>query len=701
MVPHPSRGSDPRRLGLEMLARGVARGSGRGRQACDHDDDETGELPRSGTRCCARRGCAGRDDPPRGRKGRGMKDEIDNLFEAHFAERGKRAANARPSRRDGNGLARNKDDLPRVERGIDVHRILDDLDEALADAKTGDRRLYQRSGELVVARGATADDAKRLHLKFPPGAVILAPLRASSLIPRVTEHVDYGFWKSADDGEGNKTMTWTRALPSGTVLAAFLSKVFWAHIRPIRGIACTPIIHLDGSIVTEGYDPNTQYLVASNVQLPSIPERLSKDDATTALAALVEPFAEFPFETDAERYSPVALALTILLRPIIEGNVPAFIQAAPQKNCGKSLSTKAGCLIATGQIPASNTWAKLEEEQEKMIGAAADAGADVLFFDNVSEGAVIGGAPLDKVLTCDGTNSFRVLGQSTLKRLPWNATVAFTANRARVGGDTDRRAAVSQLIRPDAPREVYSHEDLLSYVRQERPRLLAAAFTLVRAWIQAGNPRESVRRLDSFEHWGWTVASMIRWAGGGDVRELVCDVEGTDSDGSEFALLAGLHGWLTARCQRETTAKALVEDVFAPGHREQFAELREAIEAVAGFDGKGEHRTLNVRRCGKRFEAMANLRRGNYRLKRAGTRQGVALWTVERINSATPEPRGSGGSGGSVSIARAQERETPEKESKHSHVSHVSLCPAEFEVPEATFADDLAELGIAPIVGAE
>ena len=51
-----------------------------------------------------------------------------------------------------NGLARNKHELPRVERGKDIHRVLDDLDEALADSQTGDQRLYQRSRELVIAR---------------------------------------------------------------------------------------------------------------------------------------------------------------------------------------------------------------------------------------------------------------------------------------------------------------------------------------------------------------------------------------------------------------------------------------------------------------------------------------------------------------------------------------------------------------------
>ncbi len=547
--------------------------------------------------------------------------------------------------RDSSGkLVRNTDGLPRVERGKDVHRVLEDLDEALSDPKTGDSRLYQRGGELVIARGVMADDAKRLRISFAPEDIILSPIHNSSLVARITEHVDYGYWRSEGAGD-DKEWVWNRDLPSAQVLAAFLKKVFWAHVRPIRGISVTPIMHLDGSLVHHGYDAASQYYVASNVELAAIPERPTHDDAKAALTELVEPFAEFPYETEAERYTPVALALTVLLRPVIRGNVPAFVQTAPQKNCGKSLATKSACLLATGRVPASNTWAKVEDEQEKMISAAADAGADVLFFDNVSQGAVIGGAPLDKVLTCDGHTGFRMLGLTQLKHLPWNTTVAFTANRARIGGDTDRRAVVSTLVRPDVPRDTYTH-DLPSFVGEQRGRLLAAAFTLVRAWILADKPKAAIRRLDSFEHWGQTVAAMIRWAGGGDVRELVRDVEGTDEDGQELSLLRGLHGWLQKRGVPDVTVSALVKDVFA-GQDETLDELRGAIEGIAGFVGKGDGRKLDVRRLGKRFSAMKDLLQGGYRLKHNGSGMGGLIkWTVTRNsglsgNSGFIQPRGS------------------------------------------------------------
>ena len=552
----------------------------------------------------------------------------------------------------------------RVRNGKDIHRVLDDLDAALAHPATGDRRLYQRSGELVIARGVMAEDAKRLDVLFAPDSIILAPLRNASLIPRVTEHVDFGHWakesRKAEDGSITEVDVWKGTIPSGTILSAFLAKVFWGRIRPIRGISVTPVIHLDGSIVADGYDAETQYLVASNIDLPPIPERPTQSDAEAALAELREPFAEFQFETADEGWSPVALALTLLLRPVIRGNVAAFVQTAPQKNCGKSLTVKGAVMLAKGQVPAANTWPKDEEEQEKMIGSAADAGADVLFFDNVQEGAVIGGAPLDKVLTCDGQNSFRVLGQSQLKRLPWGAVVVFTANRGRIGGDSDRRIAVSTLIRPDRPVENFAHPDLLEYIRQGRPRLLAAAFTLIRAWVQAERPGAGVRRLDSFEHWSATVAAMIRWAGGGDVRELVKDVAGTDTDDREATLLEQAYLWQTGRLLEAFTAKELATASLGSLAEPVPDALTEAVEAVAGYvTGKGERR-LDMVRFGKRLARMKNVvqstEAGKYKLKMAGKGAGGSLkWTVACIATLEPKSGVSGVSGVSPALLAREE----------------------------------------------
>lgn len=551
-----------------------------------------------------------------------------------------------PSAATNNKTGGTSSDLPRVCDGTDVHRIIDEFERHLFDPEKGDDRLYRRASELVVIRGAATEDAKRLKLEFTPGEVLIAGLKPSSILPRITKHIDFGQYLIVEDEP-----KWIPTTPLKEIREAFLSKAdAWPSARLIRGISTNPIVHLDdGTIVNNGYDPKTKYFVASNLELPDIPERPTLSESQAALAELVEPFEEFQVETAAARYMPVALVLTIILRAVLRGNVPTFIQVAPQKNCGKSLQTKAAILLATGRIPASNTWPKLEEEQEKVLSSAAEAGVDVLFFDNVPEGSIIGGAPLDKVLTCDGETGFRILGRTQLKRMPWPTTVVYTANRAGVGGDTDRRAVMSHVIR--SPIEEYKHPNLLDYIRDNRARFVAAAFTLVRGWIADGSQRVGVRRLDSFEHWAWSVCSMIRWAGGGDVRELVLDAVGTEKDQHELALLKGIHEYLSMAKKADVTTKELVEDVYEKPHL--FAEtpapvplapvpgapaaarlawydaLYEAIDAIGGTESK-DWPVLNRKRFGKRLAGMKDVTHSGYRLRQTGNTHGKPRWTVVR-----------------------------------------------------------------------
>lgn len=525
---------------------------------------------------------------------------------------------------------------PRIEAGLDVHRVLDELDAALAMTEP---RIYQRCNELVVVCGAEDADVEKARFGLAPGTPILRALTSHTLLPCITEHIDYVRWhqpkptKKDPDPEGE----WQAAWPAPQVQMGFLSRPHWTHIRPIRGITETPIIHLDGRITSAyGYDAATGYLVTPNVQLPPIPESPTQGDSARALAALLEPFAEFPYEEEIDRYAPVALILTMLLRPVLTGNVPGFVQVAPQKNCGKSLISKAACLVVDGRTPGACTWPKENEEQEKIIGSAAIAGARVLFFDNAAQGAVIGGAPLDKLLTCDGQDSFRVLGQSTLKTLPWGGVVVFSGNRARIGGDADRRMAICRLIRPDAPVESHTHPDLLSYVLENRARLLGAAFTLIRGWIAAGRPRAGANRLDSFEQWSWTVPPMIAWAGGQDMRGCVRDGEDENEDdisSHELVFLEELDRFLLACEKTDTTTADLLSALYPSDNswktsHDDWVALRDSISGMTARKDKDNR--PDGHSFGQAVKLMKGTRRGDLRLVTTGKTDKRQRWKTVR-----------------------------------------------------------------------
>jgi len=90
-------------------------------------------------------------------------------------------------------------------------------------------------------------------------------------------------------------------------------------------------------------------------------------------------------------------------------------------------------------------------------------------------------------------------------------------NNVTVGGDLARRTFKSR-IDPQDPmpwqREGFRHPDLIRWVQEARGEILAAVFTVARAWIQAGRPApDRVPRVGSFEAWRDMIGGILEHAG--------------------------------------------------------------------------------------------------------------------------------------------------------------------------------------------
>ncbi|MGC4116980.1 MAG: hypothetical protein QM765_20940 [Myxococcales bacterium] len=155
---------------------------------------------------------------------------------------------------------------------------------------------------------------------------------------------------------------------------------------------------------------------------------------------------------------------------------------------------------------------------DKRIVAHLSAMDAVVNLDNVDTD--FGGAILDKLLTCEGTYASRLLGRNDAEaalKLPNCATWWATLNNATLCGDIVRRAIhirlASPLEHPEERTDV-AHRDLLGWVRENRPRLLACALTVARAWFVAGRPNSrDLPAFGSFEEWSAIVRGMCRWLG--------------------------------------------------------------------------------------------------------------------------------------------------------------------------------------------
>src|SRR5262249_37745142 len=143
------------------------------------------------------------------------------------------------------------------------------------------------------------------------------------------------------------------------------------------------------------------------------------------------------------------------------------------------------------------------------------SGDPMVLIDNVV--GELGSASLDAALTST-TWSGRVLGKSemTIADTPLLAIWWATGNNVLLVADTARRVMHIRLNsneeRPEE-RSGFHHASLLEWVRQERPRLVRAALTVLRAYAVAGRPDMGLRPWGSFDGWSRLIRDALVWAG--------------------------------------------------------------------------------------------------------------------------------------------------------------------------------------------
>lgn len=524
------------------------------------------------------------------------------------------------------------DDRPEVKMGKDMPRVFAELSEVLAR----DPLVYQRSHELVTIVGAPAvEDARP---KFAQGAPVVRALVAPSLVLRLQRHAKLiGLAKPTKAAIARATNAgaeiepvWVEIVPPPLVTATLLAGGDWPHIRTLVGISETPFMRPDGSIhQARGYDEVTGFLYAPACEFPPVADEPTQDDARAALADLTDVFREFPHVSEAARAVPIAAILTLVARPAIHGSIPAFIFDAATRGSGKTLQAHAVSLIADGRVASPCTFPDDDDELEKVLGSYAIAGARIVLLDNVTR--PFGGAPLDKVLTSVDTIDFRVLGRSHQARLPWTAIVMASGNNITLPEDTLRRSLVSRLVSPlENPEDREDLRDLPSLCRENRPALVAAALTLLRAYTVHGSPNAGCRRWGSFEAWSRLIPHAIKFAGGPDVMDARPKPE--QAAGDELGALATVLRELPRLSLTPLGAKAIVSALWPPGRTSDappdgFEDLRDAIESLCP-PRMGQ---VSPKALGERLRKATGRVIDRRRLRSTWGHNHLRLWSVDQL----------------------------------------------------------------------
>lgn len=448
----------------------------------------------------------------------------------------------------------------------DLIPILTKAEQSLMSANTP---IYQR-GEIlartVFLEKTTSDDGVRRSA----GATILADVEPKWLVEQLA-----------------RAGTWLKRNTKGDLLPTDPKEKYAQHLigrkgewpyRKLRAVTHTPTLRQDGSVLqTEGYDEASCLLyIPAGVNFAPIPDQPTREDAIAALATLKKPFSQFPFMGEASRSVILAAVLTGLIRPSVRTS-PMFCLDAPTAGTGKSLLAEMVGLIVTGNVPAMMSQGKNEEEDEKRLSTVLRGGDPVIVVDNCE--SEVKGDFLCSMLTQELVQA-RILGKSEMVRLPNNSIVLATGNNLAIAGDMCRRVLICRIDanveRPDARQFTF---DARQMVREQRPELVVAGLTILRAYIAAGKPNP-LPKMGSFEEWGLIREALV-WLGAGDPYETTKAALEHDPRKNELVeLLAAWH----ACFKDKPITLAQIDHIRHSGkpHTEQLAILHRLLTELGG-----------------------------------------------------------------------------------------------------------------------
>lgn len=537
-------------------------------------------------------------------------------------------------------LQHEDDERPSVRLSTEIAATVDEVLGILGNLPPTDLGLYQRAGMVVhVTREPRSKKDRRKGA--PPRIATVDKARLRDVIDQRVR-----FYRVSKEGD---------ELPASVpawVPETILSRPEWPF-APLTGVTESPFLRWDGTVCsTPGYDERTGMILLKpkGATWLDVPDRPTQDDAKKAADELLEPFSEFPFAGEEHRAVVAALVLSILAREAYDGPTPLFLADAPTPGSGKTKLIQAATLIGTGRSLSLAPWSSREEERRKTITARLLDGDPVCCFDNVATGQTLGGSSLDLLLTSTRWSD-RVLGKTETVKLENRTVWTATANNCNVGGDTARRALMVRLV-PDTDRpelRTFNREDLLEYVKRERPRLHRAGLTMLRAWWAehghrieddlGGLIREQraagLNPFGSFEGWSVVVRGAVAFAGLADpatTREMLRDKASAELD--ELAQLVALLAEYqeATRCREWTTGdlcRVLKADqaLDAP----KYGDLSDLLSSMARQRGGAipSSRSVGKILAGRTDRVVSVGPDAKAAIRRSGERSRAAVWTVE------------------------------------------------------------------------
>lgn len=415
-----------------------------------------------------------------------------------------------------------------------------------------------------------------------------------------------------------RTGGWTAIDPCPRICKLLAESWTNSQLPTLNGTVHQPHLRPDGTIcTTPGYDPATCLLGVFDAGEVCVPSHPTREHAAKALELLDDLLSECAFASPEDRSAALSALLTAAVRPSLP-LAPMFHVMAHQPGSGKSYLCQLISAVATATPGTPVAFPRSNDACDKLLLAQLMRDPAVIEFDNLTSDL----RPYDKLcsaLTSEHLEG-RVLGASRIVKVKTKVLIMSSGNNVRPVADMVRRCICIQLdpgVETPAAR-VFKRPHLLDEVRSTRTKYVAAALTVVRAWIMAGSPTTTCPSLASFVAWSDWCRQPLLWLDQPDPAE--CVFKGLREDPEQLLLGRVLCGWHEKHGSASLMARDLVESAMHLSDKDDFREA--LVEAAGGHD------CINTRKLGKWLARHEGKVVGPHRLRRAPKTRNVESWMV-------------------------------------------------------------------------
>jgi len=355
-----------------------------------------------------------------------------------------------------------------------------------------------------------------------------------------------------------------------------------AQAPPISGVLSHPIVRIDGSILAaNGIDSRTG-LFAHGITGGDTLRPYSQQEAESARLWLeTEALVGFEFASKLNAHIALAGLLTAVQRRLMD-TAPGLAILAPAQASGKTTLARRFHLFLTGRdMPVVTLPVGNDPEIGKLLLSLLQSSPPMICFDNISDGLVVHGGPLNAAMTSP-TFEGRILGSTKTLTVPTNTFFVVTGNNLRLGSDEVTRLLTTTLApahaRPEERR--FRQPDVVAHALSIRDRVLRDVVGIVAGYLTSGD-RVPLATGSRFNRWDRMVRQPLVWAGADDVAKSF-EINGSEAEHVQAlrSLLLVLH----EEFADERFSARQVCDLVAHFDQTRAHLVHDALEALAVRD---------------------------------------------------------------------------------------------------------------------